>query len=52
MTLLTILVLLQTPSLHLGGPDTAIPLDDVDLRTVAPVIGGCRPFSFITLRAT
>ncbi len=28
MTLLAILILLQTPSLHLGGPDAAIPRRD------------------------
>ena len=46
MTLLGILILLQTPSLHLGGPDAAIPRRDVDQRTIAPLIRGVRPVSF------
>jgi hypothetical protein len=46
MTLLAILILLQTPSLHLGGPDAAIPQRDVDQRTIAPLIRGIRPVSF------
>jgi hypothetical protein len=46
MTLLAILILLQTPSLHLGGPDAAIPRGDVDQRTIAPFIRGVRPVSF------
>ena len=46
MTLLAILILLQTPSLDLGGPDAAIPRCDVDQRTIAPLIRGVRPVSF------
>ena len=46
MTLLAILILLQTPSLDLGGPDAAIPRRDVGQRTIAPLIRGVRPVSF------
>jgi hypothetical protein len=46
MTLIAILILLPTPSLHLEGPDAAIPGGHVDLRTVAPLIGGRRSVSF------
>ena len=46
MTLLAILILLQTPSLHLRGPAAAIPRRDVDERTIAPLIRGVRPVSF------
>ncbi len=46
MTLLAILILLQTPSLHLGGPDLAILRRDADQRTIAPLIRGARPVSF------
>jgi hypothetical protein len=46
MTLIAIVILLPTPSLHPGGPDAAIPGGHVDLRAVAPFIGGRRPVPF------
>jgi hypothetical protein len=46
MTLIAIVILLPTPSLHPGGPDAAIPGGHVDLRTIAPLIGGRRSVSF------
>ena len=46
MTLIAVLILLLTPSLHPGGPDDAIPGGHVGLRTVAPLIGDRRSVSF------
>ena len=46
MTLIALVILLPTPLLHPGGPDAAIPGGHVDLRTIAPLIGGRRSVSF------
>jgi hypothetical protein len=46
MILLALVMLLPSPSLHLGGPDAAITGDRIDVRTVAPFIGGRRSVSF------
>jgi len=46
MTLIAIVMLLPTASLDLEWPDAAIPRGQVDLRNVAPLIGGRRSVSF------
>ena len=46
MALIAFVFLLPTPSLYPGGPDAAIPGGHVDLRTVAPLMGGRRSVSF------
>ncbi len=46
MTLIAVLILFPTPSLHAWGLDAALPGGRIDLRSVAPLIGGRRSVSF------
>ena len=46
MTLIGILILLPTPSLHPGGPDAAIPGGDVDRAPSRPLFAVVRSVSF------